>query len=867
MFRILDIRDKEEIQAKEENIEKALGDFSENTDNKFFDVNERITNLETKHNNELAELSDSINQDISDLTQTHNTDKNTLQASINANTTSISNLANTHEADKNSINQSISGLTTDVNTKLDTKVDKTTYAADKAALSSSISSEQSRAQSAEEALDARLVPVETFLKAAEINSEDQAVIDTLKEIQDYITSDKTGAAEMLASIQSNASAIETKQNILVFDNVPTTSSSNPVTSGGTKTYVDDQIDSIKTFSILVTSSGALNITYSTDVTIADILNAYDVGKIVKLNYNPGNHIETYYLTHGLYTTVVGFDGVESEPFYTLRFVGENDVFELCGNRESVAEVFKTDNPFGDMKADVYDPQGLETDVFAYIDDKTANSVLYITQELTEEQKAQARKNIGASKELPLLESPDGGLIAGWAFNAGENAVALGPSSLAEGIGAFAEGNGTEASGQYSHAEGSETKATEEMAHAEGYMATASGYASHAEGSETTASGPVSHAEGHLTYATGEASHAEGIHKTTASGSGAHAEGSGTSAKGDYSHAEGMKTVAAGTGQHVQGVLNVEDTEDRYLHIVGNGDPATGTPSNAHTIDRDGNAWFKGKVYIGGESQDDGEEAVILSEILDESQTDTWSTEGQTPVFYYGSDMPVYKVPDSIKAVLLDGVINGVIEFDDSGERASESFQLPELYALNMDGDNGVVGYFEDAQGAGVPQFLYVPSPQTIMVGAYDFEFTEAGLYHFAGKMQLYIMSGLSNVEETLSLPASYAVQKLKEELLPDTAATKQYVDNNIAAITPFIITVTQTNTDGSIFYTADKTFEEIEEAFSINRFVVLREITIDGYQCYGYPSFHADGEEIQFVEWGSIMKIMQIKPDGTISEI
>ena len=37
-----------------------------------------------------------------------------------------------------------------------------------------------------------------------------------------------------------------------------------------------------------------------------------------------------------------------------------------------------------------------------------------------------------------------------------------------------------------------------------------------------------------------------------------------------------------------------DTENKYAHIVGNGENET-KRSNAHTLDWDGNAWFAGSV--------------------------------------------------------------------------------------------------------------------------------------------------------------------------------------------------------------------------------------------------------------------------------
>ena len=119
-----------------------------------------------------------------------------------------------------------------------------------------------------------------------------------------------------------------------------------------------------------------------------------------------------------------------------------------------------------------------------------------------------------------------------------------------------------------------------------------GYSSHAEGYSTTASGPRSHAEGQDTAALGGYSHAEG-HSTQASGHNSHAEGYATFALGDLSHAEGYRTSASGDYSHVQGRYNIADTENKYAHIVGNGNDEV--RSNAHTLDWYGNAWYAGTI--------------------------------------------------------------------------------------------------------------------------------------------------------------------------------------------------------------------------------------------------------------------------------
>lgn len=156
-----------------------------------------------------------------------------------------------------------------------------------------------------------------------------------------------------------------------------------------------------------------------------------------------------------------------------------------------------------------------------------------------------------------------------------------------GTGSSAVGYGVEASGYTSHAEGTYTSASGESSHAEGISTKALGKYSHAEGSETIASYESSHAEGTETIASGHCSHVEG-YRTTASGKSSHAEGDTTKASSDY--------------QHVQGKFNIEDTTNKYAHIVGNG--SENNKSNAHTLDWNGNGWFAGKLSQDGVPTED-----------------------------------------------------------------------------------------------------------------------------------------------------------------------------------------------------------------------------------------------------------------------
>ena len=157
--------------------------------------------------------------------------------------------------------------------------------------------------------------------------------------------------------------------------------------------------------------------------------------------------------------------------------------------------------------------------------------------------------------------------------------------------------------------------------------TASGASSHAEGSVTAASGDSSHAEGYLTEAIGDASHAEG-RSCDAYGDASHAEGWSCYAYGRYSHAEGLWTFAHGQSQHVQGEFNIYDIDDKspaarakYAHIVGNGTDEDNR-SNAHTLDWNGLGWFAGGLKVGGTGQDDPEAKEVA--LKEDIATPDWS---------------------------------------------------------------------------------------------------------------------------------------------------------------------------------------------------------------------------------------------------
>jgi len=81
-------------------------------------------------------------------------------------------------------------------------------AADKTEVEGKITAEATTRKAADDALDARVTAVETFFKTAEGETLDEA-LDTLVELQTYITGEASAADEMLKDVAANKAAIQT----------------------------------------------------------------------------------------------------------------------------------------------------------------------------------------------------------------------------------------------------------------------------------------------------------------------------------------------------------------------------------------------------------------------------------------------------------------------------------------------------------------------------------------------------------------------------------------------------------------------------------------------------------------------------------
>ena len=162
---------------------------------------------------------------------------------------------------------------------------------------------------------------------------------------------------------------------------------------------------------------------------------------------------------------------------------------------------------------------------------------------------------------------------------GTNSIAVGENVTAKGNQSVSLGISTSAENEAATALGKDTKAVGKYSVAQGESTYAGGYASVAEGYQSSATGKYSHAQGEAALATGEDSFASGYN---------------TVANGKKATALGEGTIATGNNSLVHGKYNIEDTENKYAEIIGNGLDDENR-SDIYTLDWQGNAIFKGNV--------------------------------------------------------------------------------------------------------------------------------------------------------------------------------------------------------------------------------------------------------------------------------
>ena len=146
---------------------------------------------------------------------------------------------------------------------------------------------------------------------------------------------------------------------------------------------------------------------------------------------------------------------------------------------------------------------------------------------------------------------------------------------------------------------------------------------------------------------------------------------GIGSLGNYSHSEGEGTIAKGKAQHTQGKYNIIDEENKYSHIIGNGNSDT-ERSNAHTVDWDGNAWYAGSVTAKNFLDENGNPIGGSTDI--EILESVNATENHT-------DKQVYNAPAIDDALL--GFVEALEEKQDalnvSGATAGQIIKISEVH--------------------------------------------------------------------------------------------------------------------------------------------------------------------------------------------
>lgn len=268
---------------------------------------------------------------------------------------------------------------------------------------------------------------------------------------------------------------------------------------------------------------------------------------------------------------------ESTIIYTEKDDGSDDDEDIyAGGRVKYVRVRSSDGAYSNALAFIVNSSNVDFEDNRSLDEHLNEKALVSIYTDT-------GINLGRT---PLKKEGDTELIIG------ENSSAIGHMIRTEGDFSLATGYETNSSGLYSHAEGQGSVSSGQFSHAEGGGTTASGKGSHSEGYLTIASGDYSHAEGMQSEAKGKYSHAEGVN-TLAEGEGSLALGNSTVAKGKNSIAAGKGTIAR-ENQFVHGTFNIEDTEGKYLEIIGNGTDDEHR-SNAFAISKTGDVEFSGKV--------------------------------------------------------------------------------------------------------------------------------------------------------------------------------------------------------------------------------------------------------------------------------
>lgn len=276
------------------------------------------------------------------------------------------------------------------------------------------------------------------------------------------------------------------------------------------------------------------------------------------------------------------------------------------------------------------------------------------------------------------------------------------------------------------------------------------------------------------------------------------------ANGAFTHVEGQGAVANSDCQHVQGKFNEIDSEGKYLDIVGNG-MDNDNRSNAYTLDHDGNAWFAGDVYV-HELDENGDYKTKLAtedyvNDVVSIQSDYAELDFNSPKFIqnkpFGEVQP-YSGLLAIPAYTGEEVSTNEVEFpsgltahfvkiaDLETDHQNTISSISEVELTNgkkYSGTGGAYGlmkkYDTDSSKCTFGGGCYIVAVEEGMTyilsesgspEEYEFTFPEAGLYF------LYFGWWPSKIS------FDNFIKKIDETFMPESYATKNYVDDVLDGI-------------------------------------------------------------------------------------
>lgn len=177
-----------------------------------------------------------------------------------------------------------------------------------------VSAEAERAAGVESGLEGRIETMEAFWAAAQADGTDSNVIDTLKEIQDYISNDETGAANMLAAIEANEKAISDMDAAYKAADVTLQSNIDNKADSSVVNAIDGRVGALETAS-------ATHATKDEVKAVSDALTAYEnahkddytnaqIDAAIKVNTDAIAALDNIYATDAELATAI--EGVKAD---------------------------------------------------------------------------------------------------------------------------------------------------------------------------------------------------------------------------------------------------------------------------------------------------------------------------------------------------------------------------------------------------------------------------------------------------------------------------------------------------------------------------------------------------------------------------